>query len=147
MMQVQTLRLIVFSILTLVVMLYFYTSQEKTYYQRNALPAVEQILTEISSWEKSALFRHLTPEAQQTVNDAQLEELLSQYRHFGRFVSINDLDFSRTISAFSLFGEKRVNYSGTVNFETGLVNINITLVARGGYYLIDNFALSKAADK
>ena len=146
-MQVQTLRLIVFSILTLVVMLFFYTSQEKTYYQRNALPAVEQILTEISSWEKPALFRHLTPEAQQTVNDAQLEELLSQYRSFGRFISINDLDFSRTISAFSLFGEKRVNYSGTVNFENGLVNINITLVARGGYYLIDNFALSKAADE
>jgi hypothetical protein len=146
-MQIQTLRLIVFSMLTLVVMLFFYTSQQKTYYQKTALPAVGQILTEISSWEKQALYRHLAPETQQTVNDVQLEELLQQYRPFGRFRSIEELDFSRTISAFSLFGEERVNYSGTVNFEAGLVNINITLVARRGFFLIYNFALTKAADE
>jgi hypothetical protein len=146
-MQIQTLRLIVFSMLTLVVMLFFYTSQQKTYYQKTALPAVGQILTEISSWEKQALYRHLAPETQQTVNDVQLEELLHQYRPFGRFRSIDELDFSRTISAFSLFGEERVNYSGTVNFEAGLVNINITLVARRGFFLIYNFALTKAADE
>jgi hypothetical protein len=146
-MQIQTLRLIVFSMLTMVIMLFFYTSQQKTYYQKTALPAVGQILTEISSWEKQALYRNLAPETQQTVNDAQLKELLHQYRPFGRFRSIDELDFSRTISAFSLFGEERVNYSGTVNFEAGLVNINITLVARRGFFLIYNFSLTKAADE
>ena len=146
-MQTQTLRLIVFSMLTLVIMLFFYTSQQKTYYQKTALPAVGQILTEISSWEKQALFRHLAPETQQTVSDAQLEELLNQYRPFGRFRSIDELDFSRTMSAFSLFGEDRINYSGTVNYDAGLVNINITLVARGGFFLIYNFALTKAVDE
>ena len=146
-MQIQTLRLIVFSMLTLVVMLFFYTSQQKTYYQKTALPAVGQILTEISSWEKQALFQHLAPETQKTVSDAQLEELLNQYRPLGRFRSIDELDFSRTMSAFSLFGEERVNYSGTVNYDAGLVNINITLVARGGFFLIYNFALTKAVDE
>jgi hypothetical protein len=146
-MQIQTLRLIVFSMLTMVIMLFFYTSQQKTYYQKTALPAVGQILTEISSWEKQALYRNLAPETQQTVNDAQLKELLHQYRPFGRFRSIDELDFSRTISAFSLFGEERVNYSGTVNFEAGLVNINITLVARRGFFLIYNFSLTKATDE
>ncbi len=133
--------------LTLVVMLYFYTSQQKTYYQKTAFPAVGQILTEISSWEKQALFRHLAPETQQTVSEAQLEELLNQYRPLGRFRSIEDLDFSRTMSAFSIFGEERVNYSGTVNFDAGLVSINITLVARGGFFLIYNFALTKVVDE
>ena len=146
-MQVQILRLIVFIMMTLVVMLYFYTSQQKTYYQRTALPAVGQILTDISSWEKQALLRNLTPEAQQTVSDAQLEELLNRYRQLGRFRSLEELDFSRTVSAFSLFGEKRVNYSGTANFDAGLVNVNITLVARGGFFLIYNFSLTKAANE
>ena len=146
-MQVQTLRFIVFTLLTLVVMLYFYTGQQKTYYQGTALPAVGKILTEISSWEKHALLRNLTPEAQQAVSDAQLEELLNQYRRFGRFHSVEELNFSRMMSAFSLFGEKRVNYSGVAKFDAGLVNINITLVARGGFFLIYNFSLTKAADE
>lgn len=146
-MQVQILRLVVFGLMTVVVMLYFYTSQQKTYYQRTALPAVAQILSDISSWEKQTLMRNLTPEARQTVSDAQLEELLNQYRQFGRFRSLEELDFSRMVSAFSLFGEERVNYSGTANYDAGLVNVNITLVARGGFFLIYNFALTKAPDE
>jgi hypothetical protein len=143
-MQIQTLRIVVFLLLTAVVMLYFYTSQQKTLYQRTAITAINQILTEISSWEKQALLRNLSPETQKTVNEAQLEELLELYRHFGRYRSINELEFSKTASAFSLIGEKRINYSGTVNFDAGLVNLNITLVERGGSYLIYNFTLTKA---
>lgn len=145
-MQIQTLRLIVFTLLTVVVMLFFYTSQQKTHYQRTAITAINQILTEISLWEREALLRNLAPEATQTVNESQLEELLNLYRPFGRYRSIDDLDFSRTVSAFSLIGEKRINYSGTVYFDAGLVNLNITLVQRGGFYLVYNFALTKADD-
>ena len=145
-MPIQTLRLIVFTMLTAVIMLFFYTSQQKTHYQRTAITAVNQILTEISTWEKEALLRNLAPEATQTVSEVQLEDLLRLYRPLGRYRSIEDLDFSRTVSAFSLIGEKRVNYSGTVNFDAGLVNLNITLVQRGGFYLIYNFALTKADD-
>jgi hypothetical protein len=146
-MQVKTLRLIVFIMMTLVVMLYFHTSQEKTHYQRTAIAAIDQILSEISSWEKHVLLRHLAPEAQQTVSELQLEALLDQYRNFGRYRSINELEFSRTISAFSLVGEKRINYSGTVNFDAGLVSISMTLVERGGFYLVYNFALTKATEE
>ena len=146
-MPIQILRLIVFTLLTAVIMLFFYTSQQKTHYQRTAITAINQILTEISGWEREALLHHLTPEAIQTVNEAQLDELLRLYRPFGRYRAIDDLDFSRTVSAFSLIGEKRVNYSGTVIFDAGLVNLNITLVQRGGFYLIYNFALTKADDE
>ena len=142
-MQVQTLRIIVAILLTLVAMLYFYTNREKDYYSKSAEPAVTQILTEISSWKKQALLIHLAPEAKQTVNDEQLEKLMNLYRSFGRFQSIQELDFSRTASAFSLVGEKRINYSGIANFDTGPVRLNITLVERGGFFLIYNFTLAK----
>lgn len=142
-MQIQTLRIIVAILLTLVAMLYFYTNREKDYYSKSAEPAVTQILTEISSWKKQALLIHLAPEAKQTVNDEQLEKLMNLYRSFGRFQSIQELDFSRTASAFSLVGEKRINYSGIANFDTGPVRLNITLVERGGFFLIYNFTLAK----
>ncbi|MEK7303290.1 MAG: hypothetical protein AAB259_00725 [Pseudomonadota bacterium] len=145
-MQIQTLRIIIAILLTLVVMLYFYTNREKDYYSKSAEPAVAQILTEISSWEKQALLIHLAPEAKQTVSDEQLDQLMNFYRSFGRFRSIQELNFSRTVSAFSLVGEKRLNYSGAANFDAGLINLNITLIERGGYFLIYNFTLAKGKE-
>ncbi|MCB1948051.1 hypothetical protein [Nitrosomonas sp.] len=145
-MQVHTLRFIIAVLLTIVVMLYFYTDREKKHYSQSAEPAVAQILAEISTWEKEPLLRHLAPEARQTITDEQLEQLLDHYRSFGRFYSIDELDFSRTASAFSLFGEKRLNYSGVADYSTGPINVNITLVERGGYYLVYNFTLSRASD-
>ena len=145
-MQAQTLRIIIGILLTSVIMLYFYTNREKDYYSKSAEPAIVQILTEISSWEKQALLTHLTPEAKQAVNDEQLDRLINFYRDFGRFRSIQELNFSRTVSAFSLLGEKRINYSGIANFDSSPVNLNITLVERDGFFLIYNFALSKVAE-
>ncbi len=142
-MQVQTLRIIIATLLTLAIMLYFYTGREKDFYSRSAEPAVSQILNELSSWEKQALLLHLAPEAKQTITEEHLEKILSLYRGFGRFKSIQELNFSRTASAFSLVGEKRINYSGIANFDGGLINLNITLVERGGFFLVYNFTLAK----
>ncbi|TXI20778.1 MAG: hypothetical protein E6Q62_00525 [Nitrosomonas sp.] len=145
-MQVQTLRIIIAIMLTLVIMLFFYTGREKDFYNKSAEPAVAQILTEISSWEKQALLIHLTPEAVQAVNNEQLDKLLNLYRGFGKFRSIQEINFSRTVSAFSFIGEKRINYSGIANFDVGPVSFNITLVERGGYFLVYNFTLAKVSE-
>ncbi|SES80305.1 hypothetical protein SAMN05216326_10432 [Nitrosomonas marina] len=144
-MQTHTLRFIIAILLTVVIMLYFYTDREKKQYSQSAEPAVAQILAEISTWEKEPLLRHLAPEAKQTITDEQLDQLLDHYRSFGRFYSIDELDFSRISSVFSLFGEKRLNYSGVAEYSSGPININITLVERGGYYLVYNFTLSRAS--
>ncbi|MBY0474609.1 MAG: hypothetical protein K2Q13_06055 [Nitrosomonas sp.] len=146
-MQIQTLRFIVAVLLTLVAMLYFYTGREKDFYSKSAEPAIAQILTEISSWEKQALLLHLAPEARQTISDEQLDQLMDLYRSFGRFQSIEELNFSRTVSAFSLVGEKRINYSGAANFDAGLISLNITLIERGGFFLVYNFTLAKTSNE
>ncbi len=145
-MQTHTLRIIIAILMTLVVMLYFYTNREKDYYSKSAEPAVAQILTEISSWDKRVLLAHLAPEAKQAVSGEQLDKLMNFYRSFGRFQSIKEINFSRTVSTFSLVGEKRINYSGIANFDVGLVNLNITLIERGGFYLVYNLTLAKITE-
>lgn len=144
-MQVHTLRFVVAVLLTLVVMLFFYTSREKDYYEKSAEPAIKRILTEISSWEKQVFLYHLAPETKQTLVDDELDKLLDYYRSFGRFHSIEELNFSRTMSAFSLIGEKRINYFGEATFDSGLASLNITLIERDGYFLVYNFTLAKVA--
>ncbi|MBX3617214.1 hypothetical protein [Nitrosomonas sp.] len=144
-MQVHTLRFVVAVLLTLIVMLFFYTNREKDYYSKSAEPAIKQILTEISGWEKQTFLHHLAPETKQTLTDKELDKLMDYYRSFGRFHSIVELSFSRTMSAFSLVGEKRINYSGEATFDSGLASLNITLIERDGYFLVYNFALAKVA--
>ena len=142
-MQTQTLRIVVALLVTVVIMLFFYTNREKDMYSKSAEPAVAQIMTEISGWEKNVLLRHLAPEAKQTFTDEQLNDWLNLYREFGRFRSIKEINFSRVASAFGLFGDKKINYFGVAHFSTGEFNFNITLIERGGYFLVYNLALTK----
>ncbi len=145
-MQVQTLRIIIALLLTMVIMLYFHTNRERDHYKNSAEPAVAQILAEMSDWEEEPLLRHFAPEAKQAITHEQLDYLLSIYRSFGRFRSIEELEFSRTASAFSFFGEKRINYSGIANFDAGPVNVNITLIERNSFFFVYNFTLTRAVD-
>ncbi len=146
MQQAQTLRLITAVLVIIVFMLYMHTNSEQRFYSKTAEPAVAQILAEISTWQEEPLLRHLAPEAKETITDEQLKQLLDRYREFGWFYSINELHFSRTASVFSLFGDKHINYSGIADYSTGPVSLNITLVERGGYFLVYNFSLARATD-
>lgn len=145
-MRIQTLRMIVAVLMTAMVMLYIYTDREKDYYKKSAEPAVTQILTEISNWKKETLLKHLAPEAKQIISEEQLEKLLQQYQKLGRFRSVKEINFSRTASAFSLMGEKRINYSGIANFDNAAANLNITLIERGGFFLMYNFTLAQVIE-
>lgn len=145
-MQVQTLRLITALFLIVFIMLFMHTNSEQRYYSKTAEPAVTQIFADISSWQKESLLRHLAPEAKEIVTDEQLNQLLDRYREFGWFYSINEINFSRTASVFSLFSDKRINYSGIADYSTGPVSFNITLVERGKYFLVYNFSLARATD-
>jgi hypothetical protein len=123
-----TLRIISLVFLMAVAGLYLYADNRQQYYQSRALPAAKQMFSDIAGWEKQTLIRHLSDEARQTINDQQLEQLLVQYREFGKLQSLDKLEFSRLTSAFSLFGAKRVNYTGTAHFDTGSAQLNITLI-------------------
>jgi len=64
----------------------------------------------------------------------------------GHFRSVKEINFSRTASAFSLMGEKRINYSGIANFDNAAANLNITLIERGGFFLMYNFTLAQVIE-
>lgn len=138
----EQLRSVSLVLLVIFAALYFYTWRQQQFYDPSARPAIEQILRDISQWQKQPLLDHLSDEARQTLSDEQLEKLLIHYRRFGALKSIGDLEFSKLASALSLFGAKRINYQGTATFSGGPADINITLVPSGNGYLIYNLAIS-----
>lgn len=140
----EQLRSVSLVLLAIFAALYFYTWRQQDFYDQNARPAIEQMLKEISQWQKQPLLDHLSDEARQTLNDEQLEKLLQHYRKFGALKTVNELQFSKLASALSLFGATRINYQGTATFDSGPADINITVVPHGNSYRIYNLALSSA---
>lgn len=141
-MPTSTLRAISVVLLVLFAALYFYTDRQEKYHQTTALPVAKSLLSTISIWERQTLLNHLAVEAKNSLNDQQLDKLMNHYRQFGRFISADTLKFSKLASALSLFGPRRVNYSGTAAFENGATHVNITLTENGDTFLIYNISIT-----
>jgi hypothetical protein len=141
-MDTSSLRIVTLFLLTACISLYIYTSRQQDFYDQHSKPAIFEILKEVSVWEKEALKKHLSAEAQQTLTDQQLEQLLGHYRQFGQLVSIDQLTFSRLASALSLFGKNRINYQGDATFSQKQAHINITLTTDNDTYKIYNLTVS-----
>lgn len=130
--------------LALCVGLYFYTQEQKDYYDRVAVPVATNMITEISSWEKAVLLKHLSQEAQETLDERQLNRLLEHYRGFGRLKTASNFQFSTVASALSLLGGSKINYSADAVFENGPAIINVTLVPVGNSFKIYNFTVTRS---
>ncbi|MFA7554342.1 MAG: hypothetical protein WCY88_08835 [Spongiibacteraceae bacterium] len=141
-MNTANLRIITLFFLILCIGLYFYTNEQKKYYDAVAIPIATNMLNDISLWEKPALKKHLSAEAQQTLNDQQLGTLLDHYRQFGQLQSLEPLQFSQLASALALLGEKRINYQTEATFSEGRAHINLTLIPKGEQFKIYNFSIN-----
>lgn len=136
------LRVICLFLLCTFVGLYFYADRQQDYYDSRAKPVAEQLLQEISNWEQATLLKHLSNEAQSTLDQQQLNKLLAHYRQFGQLQSLDNLEFSKMASALSLFGKKHINYQSDASFTGGRVHINLTLIPYGDGYKIYNFTIN-----
>ncbi len=141
-MQSNNLRITILLLLALIGWLYFYTDGQAEHYQGSAEPAVEKIILDISSWQAADMRMHLSPAASQTMSDEQLQALLKHYRPLGKLKSVKELQFSRLISVFSLFGEQIIGYTGTASFENKQASFTISLIEQHGRFFIYNFNLS-----
>ncbi len=139
------LRVVTLFFLIICVGLYFYTDEQKKYYDATAIPVATLMLKEISNWEKKTLLKHLSPAAKATLNDQQIETLLNHYRQFGQLQTIDELAFSRLASALSLFGEPRINYTTGATYSKTRAHINITLSQQDNSYKIYNFTINKGS--
>lgn len=123
--------------------LVWHTEQQKNYYQEQAVPAIDEMLLDISNWERESIRQHLSNGARKVIGDQQLDKLISNYRSLGRFKSTDNLEFSRLVSALSILGDSRASYSGTAHFENADAHITMTLLWQDGRFAIYNFNISR----
>ena len=141
-MSTSNLRFVCLVLLAICIGLYFYTDDQKRYYDKVAIPVVKNILVDVSSWQSEPLLKHLSELAKNTINSNQLNAQLQHYQQFGSLVSIGELEFSRAASALSLFGQRKINYEPSATFSTGLTKISITLVHEDNSFKIYNLNIN-----
>lgn len=121
----------------------WYTEQQKSYYETQAVPVIDEMLLDISDWRRDSIRRHLSNGANQVIGDRQLDILIEDYQSLGRFRATGDLEFSRLVSALSILGDSRASYSGTARFENANAHFTMTLLWQDGRFAIYNFNISR----
>lgn|SRR5690606_12413352 len=140
---VKLLPLVSLIILCAVGALYWYSGQQQERYDASASAYLSNALADISSWERSALQRHLDDEALRTLSTEQLDAIAERYRPLGAFVKVEELQFTRLTAALSLFSNKRLlSYNGRAQFRQGSANVTATLIVRDGQFRVYNLSLS-----
>jgi hypothetical protein len=135
------LHAIVIAILFVVGALYWYATQQEQHYGPAAQRYLREALTDIGTWQREKIKRHLAPQTLAAIDDKQLDALIGRYRELGAFKRIDDLQFARLTAALSFFSSSiLLSYHGTVVFEHGGATLTITLIAREGRLQIYNFS-------
>ena len=139
------LRVFIIAGLILFGSLYYYSDQVEEHYEENARRYLDSALQRISSWEPEALKNELSQATLSHVSDAQLAELVEQYRSLGAYERMDELNFSQLSGALSLFAESpRLSYSGKIYFAHGAAVMTATLTLQDQRFKLYNFNLSRA---
>lgn len=135
------LHTIIVVILAVVGALYWYSGQQQQHYDDDARQYLRQALTDIGSWQRDNVRKHLAPATLAAIDGAQLDALLERYRGLGAFQRADDLQFSRLAAALSFFSSNiLLSYHGNAVFEHGSASLAITVIPHAGRFQIYNFS-------
>lgn len=140
-MNIKPLQIIIIIALFAAGLLYWYSGQQQAHYDVAAQRYMQQALSDIGSWQRDNIKRHLTPAALANIDDKQIDALIERYRGLGAFKRIDDLQFMRLTAAMSFFSSNiLLSYHGTARFEHGNTALALTLAAGQGRFQIYNFS-------
>ena len=130
--------------LVLFTAIYMYTSNQRDKYAQSAIPWLEKNLPAITTWEVEQTWSRLAPEVKQIVDRNELDKIINQYELMGVYQGMEDPEFSRVASAFSIFGsDPKINYTALLHFTQADAILTITLVQRQGEFMIYNLNLGE----
>jgi hypothetical protein len=122
--------------------LYFYSGSVEDHYKENAERYLNASLESISSWQSADLKAQLSRATLAQVGDEQLAKLCDEYRHLGKFESMDEPLFSRLSGAMSIIGDApKLSYSSNVRFENGSAVMTVTLTLENDRFKMYNFNL------
>jgi len=125
--------------------IYGYMQAEK--YNGTAIPYIEQVLPELSSWDVDRVTSCLAPEVIKTISPEDLEHLLMALSQIGALQSIDEATFKNEATGNNIKDSDApiVTYEIATQYSSGPATVILSLLQRDGHYQVYSFNFQSQA--
>ena len=121
-----------------------YNHYKSTVYHDSAVPYLQQVIPEISSWDPERIRTLLAPEALKVVEEDKYLTLINWFKRLGELETIGEPDFEKADSRTGEDGALLdiVEYTVPLTYSNGEAELNILLLERDGAYTVYHFTFA-----
>lgn len=143
----KVLGIIFLVIVILIASLFAYTYLKSSEYNEEALPYIEKVIPELSTWNTKILKKYSAPEALANIKDEEFEKLMRWFSKLGNLKSIEKPKFVNFSNYSSLEnGQKTIlSYTILAHYENGDALIEMSLLEVENGFQVYRFHLNSSA--
>ncbi len=121
----------------------YYGAVQSAEYDGTAIPYIQKVLPEISTWDPEIVKQYLAPDVLKTVSAEDLKNILAELSKIGELQSIGEMDFKK--KSTSEVGQQLViTYIGDAQYSSGETTVTISLLEKGDSYEVQHFNFESA---
>ncbi len=116
-------------------------------YADTAIPYMEKVLPQLSTWDAAIARQFMAPEVAQTVTEENLQKLMLALSKLGSLNSITEFSFKNSVGIDDglLSGGTVITYDVESEYSTGAAVVTLRLLERSGAYELYHFNFQSAA--
>lgn len=141
------LGIIFLAIIIVISSLFAYTYLKSSEYNEEAIPYIEKVIPELSTWNTEIVKKYSAPEALANIKDEELEKLMRWFSKLGNLKSIEKPKFVNFSNYSSLeSGQKTIlSYNIIAHYENGDALIEMRLLEVENGFQVYRFNLNSSA--
>ncbi|MCK4503767.1 MAG: hypothetical protein KAU22_12095 [Desulfuromonadales bacterium] len=116
-------------------------------YADTAIPYMEEVLPQISTWDADIVRQYMAPEVLQTVTAENLKNLMAALSKIGELKSISKFSFQNEVSGDNVqfVGGTVITYEVEAEYSSGATVVTIRLLLRDDSYQVYHFNFQSQA--
>ncbi len=139
-------------LIVLLIFLFFaliglWTWKVQSDYESTAVPYLEAVVPEITTWDPDILWAHFDEQVKGTIDRDEYVKVIKYLSTLGSLESLGHPEFRQATSSAAIRAGTNtfVFYQIPAEFENGDATINVTLIDRDGDFSISNFNIDSMA--
>ena len=138
---------VIFVLITGFSAFFYYEHTQSAQYDGTAVPYIQKVLPEISTWNPEVVKQYLAAEVLQTVSEENLKNILAELSKIGELRSIEKFKFKKKSTGGEGDTQQQpvITYIVAAQYSTGEATVTISLLDKGGAYKVQHFNFESGA--
>ena len=137
----------IFVIIVTISSYFIYSYMLTSEYADTAIPYMEKVLPQISTWDAEIVKQYMAPEVLANVTDKNLQELMAALSVIGTLESVGEYSFENKVSGDDdqLGAATVITYEIDAQYSSGEAIVTLRLLVRGDSYEVYHFNFQSQA--